>query len=248
MLRSKLPSPGPPPMPRRVPEPPPAVRHRPSLPRRLSPPRPWQPLSDTEWAVLSPFVFRHTAGRPVQDARLRLDAIFWLAAQPNGPRADYPGPHGTRYGMPARAARWADLPPRFGKPDTVSRQFRRWAKSGLWPRLLYALADPAQPGHQVLRTIESWICRAYRRAWRLLGIPGTFLARRLGLLSALRAPPELLPDPDLSEDVRALSLTMDQPMRAGRLRDVPSGFFGRCARLFGIAQGRKRIPWHLAPV
>ena len=54
-----------------------------------------------------------------------------------------------------------------------------------------------------------------------------------------------MPDPDLSEDVKALSLTMDQPMRAGRLGDIPRGFFGRCARLFAIAAGRKRIPWTL---
>ena len=43
---------------------------------RYSPQRPWEPLSDDEWAVLSPFVHRHTAGRPVRDPRGRLDAIF----------------------------------------------------------------------------------------------------------------------------------------------------------------------------
>jgi len=52
----------------------------------------------------------------------------------------------------------------------------------------------------------------------------------------------------LSEDVKALSLTMDEPMRAGRLGDIPRGFFGRGPRLFAIAAGRKRIPWTLAPV
>jgi len=106
-------------MPRRTAplEMPPPSKPRPSLPRRLATPRPWRPLSDLEWAVLAPFVYRHTAGRPIQDARRRLDAIFWLAAQPNGPRQDYPGPYGTLYGMPRRAARWADLPAHFGKPD-----------------------------------------------------------------------------------------------------------------------------------
>ncbi len=227
---------------------PPPVRPRVSLPRRLSTPRPWRPLTDLEWAVLSPFVFRHTAGRPIQDARLRLDAIFWIAATPNGPRQDFVQPWRDFYSLPDRAARWADLPERFGKPDTVSRQFRRWARAGLWPRLLFAIADPSQPGHQVLRGLESWLCRAYRRAWRILGVPGIFLARRLGLLSALRAPPEMLPDPDLSEDVRMLSLTYRDAIRQRRLHDIPRGFFSRCAKLFRLAGGRASIPWYFAPI
>ncbi len=100
------------------------------LPRpRYSPARAWEPLSDDEWAVLFPFVHRHAgAGRPVRNPRARLDAFFWLAAQPC--RALPP---------------WAALPSAFGKPDTVSRQFRRWAAAGLWTRLLEALADPDRP-------------------------------------------------------------------------------------------------------
>ncbi|HYI83482.1 MAG TPA: transposase, partial [Acetobacteraceae bacterium] len=182
--------------------------------RRYSPERNWEPLSDTEWAVLAPFLFRaaeaematrrenrieaaqhsdapalrerRPAGRPVRDPRCRLDAIFWLAANTRPGRAPPP---------------WAALPERFGKPDTVSRQFRRWAHAGLWTKLLQALADEHVPGIAVLRRLESWICRAYRRAWRLLGVGGMALARRLGFLSALRGPSWLLPDPDLSEQV-----------------------------------------------
>jgi transposase len=100
--------------------------------RRYSPERNWQPLSDTEWAVLSPFLFRaaeaeaeaegkrdavlaaaqhpdaaplparRRAGRPVRDPRARLDAIFWIAAN-------------TRPGRAPPA--WHALPPEFGKPD-----------------------------------------------------------------------------------------------------------------------------------
>ncbi len=168
-------------------------------PRRYSPPRPWQPLSDVEWAVLAPFVFRNTAGRPVRDPRRRLDAIFWLAAQPGAPG-------------------WAALPERFGKPDSVSRQFRRWAAAGLWTRLLEALADPLRPGIAVLRRLESWICRAYRRAWRRLGVAGVALARRLGFLSALRGPSWMLPDPDLSEAVRRLLDPVLDRLQQGRWR------------------------------
>ena len=182
--------------------------------RRYSPERTWEPLSDTEWAVLAPFAFRaaeagmetrrkaaieaaqhpdappfrdrRPAGRPIRDPRARLDAIFWLAAHTLPGRAPPP---------------WAALPERFGKPDTVSRQFRRWARQGLWTRLLEALADPLRPGITILRRLESWICRAYRRAWRLVGVQGMALARRLGFLSALRGPSWLLPDPDLSEQI-----------------------------------------------
>ena len=87
--------------------------------RRYSPERNWEPLSDTEWAVLSPFLFRaaeaemetrrdaelaaaqhpdappsrarRPAGRPVRDPRARLDAIFWLAANTRPGRAPRPG-------------------------------------------------------------------------------------------------------------------------------------------------------------
>ena len=124
--------------------------------RRYSPERNWEPLSNTEWAVLaSPFLFRAAeaemataargrhrgrpaprratlpratpGGRPIRDPRTRLDAIFWLAAHTLPGRAPPP---------------WAALPPEFGKPDTVSRQFRRWARTGLWTKFLHALADP----------------------------------------------------------------------------------------------------------
>ena len=228
--------------------------------RRYSPERTWEPLSDTEWAVLSPFLFRaaeaeaekrrdaalaaaqhpdapplrerRPAGRPVRDPRARLDAIFWLAANTRPGRAPPP---------------WHALPERFGKPDTVSRQFRRWAKQGLWTRLLEALADDDRPGIAVLRRLESWICRSYRRAWRLLGVQGMGLARRLGFLSALRGPSWLLPDPDLSELVfRKLRAAMLRAREHG-LRVLPPGFLRDYQRLLRIAAGRRRIRRCLAP-
>jgi transposase len=228
--------------------------------RRYSPERTWQPLSDTEWAVLAPFVFRAAeaamrtrreggieaaqhpdapafrerrhAGRPVRDPRGRLDAVFWLAAHTEPGHAPPP---------------WAALPPGFGKPDTASRQFRRWARAGLWTRLLEALADDERPGIAVLRRLESWICRAYRRAWRILGVQGMALARRLGFLSALRGPSWLLPDPDLSELVfRKLRAAMLRAREHGS-RVLPDGFLRSYRRLLAIAAGRRSIPRCLAP-
>jgi transposase len=237
------------------PHPPP----RPRLGRRrdYSPERPWEPLSDTEWAVLAPFVFRaaereaeaadalaataaaeaaaagvptrRRPGRPVRDPRARLDAVFWMAAHTRPGRAAPP---------------WHALPERFGKPpDTVSRQFRRWARQGLWTKLLEALADDERPGIAILRRLESWICRAYRRAWRLLGVPGMALARRLGSLSALRGPSWLLPDPDSSEYVfRRVNEELSRGLRA-----VAPGFLRAAARLTAAAGGRRYIPRSLAP-
>jgi transposase len=224
--------------------------------RRYSPERAWEPLSDDEWAVLAPFLHRaaeaeaaskreaelaaaqhadapvlparRPAGRPLRDPRARLDAIFWLAAHTLPGRAPPP---------------WAALPERFGKPDTVSRQFRRWAKAGLWTKLLQALADDHRPGIAVLRRLESWICRAYRRAWRILGVPGMALARRLGFLSALRGPSWYLPDPDLSE---YLFRRIGEELSRG-LRAVQPGFLRAARHLLGAAAGRRWVPRSLAP-
>ncbi len=207
--------------------------------RRYSPQRAWEPLTDDEWAALSPFVFCHSGpGRPVRDPRGRLDAIFWLAAC-----AAAPG-HSL--------APWRMLPPEFGKPDTAARQFRRWAQAGLWTRLLRALADPDRPGIQVLRRLESWICRSYRRAWRSLGVAGVVLARRLGFLSALRAPSVLLPDPDLSESVKNRLRAIRERLREHGTRAaqavMPCPDFLRVAnKLLWTASGGRRISRYMAP-
>ena len=176
--------------------------------RRYSPERNWEPLSNDEWAVLSPFLYRaaeaemetrreaaieaaqhpdappfrdrRPAGRPVRDPRTRLDAIFWLAAHTLPGRAPPP---------------WAALPPEFGKPDTISRQFRRWAKQGLWTKLLHALADSSRPG---IRSSAAWkagsaapiaapgACSAWK-AWRWPGASASFLR--------CAAPPGCCPTP-----------------------------------------------------
>ena len=223
--------------------------------RRYSPERPWEPLSNDEWAVLAPFLHRaaeaeaewkredelaaaqhpdapavparRPAGRPIRDPRARLDAIFWLAAHTLPGRAPPP---------------WAALPARFGKPDTVSRQFRRWAKAGLWTRLLEALADPTAPGS---RSSAAWkagsaaptaapgACSACE-AWRL--------ARRLGFLSALRGPSWLLPDPDLSEQVFSKLRAAMLRAREHGLRVLPNGFLRSYKKLLAIAAGRQIHP------
>jgi transposase len=154
---------------------------------RYSPRRPWAPLTDAEFAALRPFFTREGAGRPLHDLRGRLNAVFWVACQ-KGP--------------------WRLLPRDIGPADTASRQFRRWVGAGIWTRLLKLVARPDCP--PLLRRLEHWICRAYRRALRLLGLPGLALAQRLGLRSALPAPWWMLPKPDLSESWRPLMARMQE--------------------------------------
>jgi transposase len=160
-------------------------QRRPYTPRSpfLCSPRPWAPLTDDETRALWPYFARKGSGRPIFDLRGRLDAIFWAV---------------THDGF------WRDLPPQLGPWDTASRQFRRWAHKGVWTQLLKDVATTRDP---VLAGLKHWLCRAFRRAWRILGLEGIRLARRLGLHSALRAPVWMVPDPDLSDrlepDIRA---------------------------------------------
>lgn len=127
----------------------------------LSPFRPWRPLSDEEWRILAPFVLKDGPGRRPGDHRLRLDAVFFVATT----------------GLP-----WSQLPPLYGEPGTVQRQFRRWAAAGLFDTLLHAAADPRAPEAAILRGMEYWLCCAYRRA---IPVAGTFMARLLGYATAL---------------------------------------------------------------
>ena len=189
----------------------------------LTNPRPWQPLSDAELAAIIPFVTRHGAGRPIFDIRARLDAILWVACH-NGP--------------------WKDLPPEMGPADTASRQFRRWAHAGVWTTLLKAVASPNAP--PALRRMEHWVCRAYRRALRILSIPGIVLARRLGLYSALNAPPHMLPDPDLSKIVTPYLQAQVQAL-IGRFDRGMIPILQQLQAAHRLCGGRTRIPRWMAP-
>jgi transposase len=185
---------------------------------RLTPRRPWQRLSDDEWLALMPYVARRSGpGRPLRELRTRMDGIFHLAAS---------------------AAPWHSLPAEYGKSDTVHRYFRRLTHAGLWQRLLHALAEA--PDTHPLRALEAWICRACRRAHRILGLGFLVLIRRIGLRSAMPGPPWLLPDPDLSETLLRYPLPRPDPARRGSL--------GRCRSILRslrhclrVAAGRKSI-------
>jgi transposase len=79
-------------------------------------------------------------GVTAQDNRRFLDAVLWIA----------------RTGAP-----WADLPERFGKYDTAYQRFNRWAKRGVWNRVMEALGGDADLEHLLL---DSTIVRAHQHA------------------------------------------------------------------------------------
>ena len=89
------------------------------------------PLTPTQFLALLPYLLpRSPAGRPISDLRSRMNAIFHLACTTDP---------------------WRALPPEHGKPDTVSRYFRRLTHAGLWERLLHAIKenDPKHPLNEI---------------------------------------------------------------------------------------------------
>jgi transposase len=60
------------------------------------------------------------AGRTAQDNRKFVDAVLWIART---------GSH------------WRELPPDFGKWNSVFQRYNRWSEKGVWESLFKALAD-----------------------------------------------------------------------------------------------------------
>ena len=207
--------------------------------RGLTPRVPWAPLADDEWAALAPILAetgcggvadKPRAGRPAQDSRARLDAIFRAVTlkHPEGGRAP-----------------WRLLPPEFGKPDTASRTHRRWARANLWARLLAEIAHPDCP--PALRRLAYFACCAFRRAVRVMGLRAIVLARRLGFYSALPAPSQWLPDPDLSESVWPLQTRLLDAMEADPRWRPPSALLRSLAALLSLCGGRVRVSGWMEP-
>lgn len=81
-------------------------------------------LKDAQWERIAPLLPGKDGdpGRSGRDNRLFVEAVLWL----------------VRAGAP-----WRDLPPRFGKWETVWKRFRRWAEKGVFERIFEALSgDP----------------------------------------------------------------------------------------------------------
>jgi hypothetical protein len=131
------------------------------------------------------------------------------------------------------------LPEEFGKADTVARTYRRWTKAGLWIRLLRAVAEPNCP--PVLARLTYRICCAFRRGIRLMGLGAIVLARRLRLHSALPAPSQWLPDPDLSEIYTPVCLRFANYALAHPQWRPPRSFLLLLQSMHRLMGGRTRI-------
>lgn len=100
-------------------------------------------VSDERWAVIGPlFPSAKPRGRPPVDRRVVVEAVVWR----------------FRTGAP-----WRDLPERFGNGNTIYRNFDRWAKAGVWARLLEHVQGAAECRGDVDRaaSIDSTIARVH---------------------------------------------------------------------------------------
>lgn len=79
-------------------------------------------LTDAQWESIKDLLpgKQGDPGRTGKDNRLFVDAVLYV----------------LKTGVP-----WEDLPPRFGKPNTVWKRFDRWCKRGVWGRLFHALGE-----------------------------------------------------------------------------------------------------------
>ena len=79
-------------------------------------------LTDAQWAKMAPHCLGKPGdrGRSGSDNRGVVEAVLRIA----------------RTGSP-----WRDLPPDFGKWNTVFKRFRDWVKAGIFQRLFEAVSD-----------------------------------------------------------------------------------------------------------
>src|SRR4051812_24561998 len=85
-------------------------------------------LTDAQWAKMEPRCLGKPGdpGRSGKDNRLFVEAVLWI----------------VRTGSP-----WRDLPPLFGKWESVFTRFCDWGKAGGWQRLFEARSGEPHPGY-----------------------------------------------------------------------------------------------------
>lgn len=77
-------------------------------------------LTDAQWELMSPHCLGKSSdrGRSGTNNRLFLEAVLWIA----------------RTGSP-----WRDLPPEFGKWNTIFKRYRDWVKAGVFEKIFTAV-------------------------------------------------------------------------------------------------------------
>ncbi len=99
-------------------------------------------ISDRTWELLEPHLpgVKGSVGRPAQDNRLFINAVFWI----------------LRTGAP-----WRDLPADLGDWKNTHRRFCRWRDRGVWERILDSLID--EPDYEWLM-IDASHCKVHPHA------------------------------------------------------------------------------------
>ena len=79
-------------------------------------------LTDAEWHLIQPLLpsQQPATGRPRHDHRTVLTGILWVVRS---------------------KASWRAMPQEYGKWETAYKRYRLWRASGLWQRILEALAE-----------------------------------------------------------------------------------------------------------
>ena len=80
-------------------------------------------LNDAQWAKIAPYCAGKETDRErtAADNRLFIEAVLWV----------------IRTGSP-----WRDLPPEFGKWNSIYKRYRRWVQSDRFSNLFKALNEP----------------------------------------------------------------------------------------------------------
>lgn len=96
-------------------------------------------ISDKVWELLAPHLpgKQGSVGRPAEDNRLFINAVFWV----------------LRTGAP-----WRDLPPGLGNWKHVQRRFCRWRDRGIWEKLLEIFIE--EPDYEWLM-IDASHCKVH---------------------------------------------------------------------------------------
>lgn len=106
-------------------------------------------LTDEEWRAIQPYLPRERSGQPGRpwiSHRQVINGILWVLAVGCG---------------------WRDMPPEFGKWQTVYNRFRRWRNDKLWDRVhrgLVRFNDRQKKVDRSLWCVDGSVVRAHRVA------------------------------------------------------------------------------------
>src|SRR3954453_17014895 len=115
-------------------------------------------LTDAQWAKMEPHCRgkKSDPGRSGADNRRFVEAILWIA----------------RTGSP-----WRDLPPLFGRWNTVFKRYRDWVRADVFERLFDAASDEPDMEYAM---VDATIVKVHRHGRRKRGTAGQAIGRSKG--------------------------------------------------------------------